>query len=56
LDALLILEIIKRSPEKGCWQSELSWILEDNLLMKKALRAINAFVWKVYRIYERKLG
>jgi hypothetical protein len=31
---------------------ELGWVLEDNILMNRSLRAFGARVHKVYRIYE----
>ncbi|ANI90475.1 hypothetical protein A9P82_14980 [Arachidicoccus ginsenosidimutans] len=34
---------------------EASWILEDNLLMRKAIEDINGKIYKRYRIYEKQI-
>jgi hypothetical protein len=36
--------------------SEMSWILEDNLLMRKPMEVMGAKVYKTYRIYEQNLS
>jgi hypothetical protein len=35
---------------------ELSWILEDNLPMRRILERLGASAYKTYRVYERTLG
>jgi hypothetical protein len=40
---------------RGLRSVELSWILEDNVLMRRVLKRIGARVYKTYRIYEKPL-
>jgi hypothetical protein len=59
LGAALALMIIKAGQgpalQRGIKQTELSWILEDNLGMRSILDGIGAKVYKRYRIYSKKL-
>ena len=41
---------------RGLEQVELSWILEDNLPMRRVLEGIGAKVYKTYRIYEKAIA
>lgn len=41
---------------RGLEQVELSWILEDNLPMRRVLEGIGATVYKTYRIYEKAMA
>lgn len=41
---------------RGLEQVELSWILEDNLPMRRVLESIGAKVYKTYRIYEKAVA
>ena len=52
IDLIFYLETFDRGVEKGYKRGELSWILEDNLLMNRALEDLGAKVYKKYRIYE----
>ena len=40
---------------RGLKSVELSWILEDNMAMRRVLEGIGARVYKTYRIYEKPL-
>jgi GNAT superfamily N-acetyltransferase len=40
---------------RGTHRAELSWILEDNLPMRKMIEALGGKPYKTYRIYERAL-
>ncbi len=40
---------------RGLKSVELSWILEDNLPMRRVLEGIGATIYKTYRIYEKSL-
>ena len=51
IDAMLYAEVFKRGWEMGYRTAELSWILEDNHLMQKAIEALGGKPYKVYRIY-----
>ncbi len=55
IDLIFYLETFNRGVKKGYKRGELSWILEDNLLMNRALEDLGAKIYKKYRIYEIKL-
>lgn len=52
IDAVLIVETIKRTDELGYEGGEVSWTLEDNSLINRAIESAGARRNKVYRIYE----
>jgi GNAT superfamily N-acetyltransferase len=43
--------LIRRAQQAGYVDAELSWILEDNVLMNRSLEALGARRYKTYRIY-----
>jgi GNAT superfamily N-acetyltransferase len=45
-------ELIRGARRLGYGHSEMSWILEDNVLMNRSLEAMGAKKYKTYRIYE----
>ncbi len=45
-------ELIRNARRLGFGLSEMSWILEDNVLMNRSLEAMGARRYKTYRIYE----
>jgi GNAT superfamily N-acetyltransferase len=55
IDVLLIHDTFEKGLPKGYRAGEMSWILEDNVLMRRPLERIGAAVGKVYRIYEKAL-
>jgi len=55
IDAIFYLETFNRGYEKGYKWAELSWILEDNVLMNRAAQMLGAKAYKTYRIYETSL-
>jgi hypothetical protein len=55
LDVLFYLQTIKNGFAKGIFRGELSWILEDNLMMNRIMETLGAWVYKKYRIYEKPL-
>jgi len=55
IDTLLYHETFRRGLARGYWSCEMSWILEDNLTMRRALERMGAQVTKVYHIYEKTL-
>ena len=55
VDILLYYHTFKNGLAKGYRSSEMSWILEDNTLMRRALERMGASVGKRYRIYEKSL-
>lgn len=44
--------LIRNARRMGYGHSEMSWILEDNVLMNRSLKAMGAIRYKTYRIYE----
>jgi len=53
IDALLIHEMFVRARKQGYPGGEFSWILEDNLAMRRPLEALGANIYKTYRVYDR---
>ena len=54
IEGLLYLESFKAATRKGYERAEMSWVLEDNELMKKGCELMGGKVYKKYRIYEKK--
>ena len=52
IDAVLIVETIRRADRLGYEGGEISWTLEDNDLVNRAIEAAGSRRSKVYRIYE----
>ncbi len=55
LAELLYYEIVRRGRRRGHTVAEMSWILEDNLVMRAGLEKIGSRLYKTYRLYERDL-
>lgn len=55
VDIVMYIESIKIAKKKGVPNGEMSWILENNLPMIKALDMMGAKPYKTYRIFERPL-
>lgn len=55
IDTALYYETFRIGTEKGYYQAEMSWILEDNDAMNRALEMMGAKRYKTYRLYERML-
>jgi GNAT superfamily N-acetyltransferase len=54
--ALAVIARIRDSHlKRGVSQAELSWILEDNLAMRRIIEGLGAVAYKTYRVYERAL-
>ncbi len=53
VDALLYHEMFRNGKLRGYDSGEFSWILEDNLAMRRPLDNMGARVYKTYRIYDR---
>jgi GNAT superfamily N-acetyltransferase len=56
LDAVLIVEAIRRADKLGYEGGEVSWTLEDNNLINGAIEASGCTRTKVYRVYEAPPG
>jgi GNAT superfamily N-acetyltransferase len=52
IDAALYARMLEVGRRKGYRWGELSWILESNLPMRRALAGLGAEPYKTYRIYE----
>jgi len=52
----LFSDIRKAVGKLGMKRLELSWILEDNLIMRNIIEALGGRVYKIYRIYGKKLA
>jgi GNAT superfamily N-acetyltransferase len=55
LEAVLIDEIYKRGVAKGYKRGEMSWVLEDNTAINRAIEAAGGKLYKTYRIYQKVL-
>jgi hypothetical protein len=48
----LYVALMQHARRRGYSDCELSWVLEDNLLMNRSMQALGAKPYKTYRIYE----
>ncbi|MCG8604972.1 N-acetyltransferase [bacterium] len=55
LAPIFYYETYHRGKKKGYSLAEFSWILEDNVLMNRALKSLGAKLYKKYAIYEKAL-
>ncbi len=55
LPFLLIDAVRREAVRYGCTHIELSWILEDNLPMRRIIEGFGAIAYKTYRIYGKSL-
>jgi GNAT superfamily N-acetyltransferase len=54
--AIAVIDAIRQyHVARGTTRAELSWILEDNLAMRRMIEAVGGVEYKRYRIYERSL-
>jgi GNAT superfamily N-acetyltransferase len=54
---LRVLEELRKGGQKiGAARCELSWILEDNLAMRKIIEKVGGRAYKTYRIYEKAIA
>ncbi|WP_137389744.1 hypothetical protein [Rhodoligotrophos defluvii] len=54
--ALAVIDAVRRyHTSRGTCRAELSWILEDNVAMRRMIELLGAKPYKTYRIYERNL-
>ena len=50
------LDVHPSHARRGIERAELSWILEDNLPMRRMIEMLGATAYKTYRIFERDLA
>ena len=55
VSALFYYETAKAALPKGYRRAEMSWILENNLMMNRDIRAMGGRLYKIYRMYELPL-
>jgi GNAT superfamily N-acetyltransferase len=55
VDALMYLETAKSALRRGYQRAEMSWILENNMMMNRGIRFMGGEVYKTYRMYEKRL-
>jgi GNAT superfamily N-acetyltransferase len=55
LEAVMLVEGLKVGARLGFRAAEASWVLEDNVKMRRVIEAFGARVYKVYRLFERRL-
>jgi hypothetical protein len=53
--AIFLSEIYSRGPASGYPSGEMSWVLENNVMMNRAAKLIGGRLSKTYRIYEMRL-
>lgn len=53
IDAIFYYEIQKRAAKRKIFSAELSWVLEDNQEMRRAIENMGAYHYKTYRIYDK---
>jgi hypothetical protein len=51
----VIFRLRETHVKRGVTRAELSWILEDNLAMRRMIETMGAVPYKTYRVYERSL-
>ena len=55
LDAILYLDTLRKARELGFEGGEISWTLEDNHLVNRAIESMGGQRSKTFRVYERPL-
>ena len=55
IGGMLILETIRRGLSAGYNSAEMSWVLEDNELMKKGAVMVGGSIHKTYRVYQKSI-
>jgi hypothetical protein len=55
IDNCFYFETYKRGLAKGIWRAEMSWVLENNVVMKRTLENLGFIVYKKYRLYDFQL-
>ncbi len=56
IDAVLVVETIRRAHQHGYSGGEISWTLEDNHLVNRAIEATGCTRTKLYRVYQTRTG
>lgn len=56
IGSIFYSEITRRIIDKGYSKVEMSWIMEDNLLMNKSAEMMGGEIYKTYRLYQKDIG
>jgi GNAT superfamily N-acetyltransferase len=56
IEAGLVSRVFEAGLKKGYKTGELSWVLENNVMMNRLAEAVGAKVYKTYRVYEKRLN
>jgi len=54
-DVMLYLHLVREGMRKGYREAEMSWILEDNLPMRRGIENLGGRPYRTYRIYDRRV-
>ncbi|MCK4560725.1 MAG: GNAT family N-acetyltransferase [Calditrichia bacterium] len=55
LGTILYTELIRRAQRRNLDGGEMSWILEDNEAMNRPIEMLGSKLYKIYRVYQKKL-
>jgi len=55
IDGVFVYHTIKNGIAKGITKAEISWVLEDNTPMVQTAEKLGATLYKIYRIFDKKL-
>lgn len=55
INELIHYETSKKALSKGYKSSEMSWILENNVMTNCEIQAMGSEIYKEYRIYDHKI-
>lgn len=51
IEGVMFSEIIKNGPKHGILTAEMSWILEDNIMMRRAAEMLGGYIYKKYTVF-----
>jgi hypothetical protein len=55
IDAVFYLDTWRNATKKGYHRGEMSWILENNVMMNRTAQMLGGKIYKTYRMYEMKI-
>ncbi len=55
IEAVMYKKVIENGVKLGYIKAELSWIIEDNIMMCRAAEMLGGRIYKKYRVYEKEL-
>jgi hypothetical protein len=51
----MYVETTRSALKRGYQKAEMSWILENNMMMNRGIRFLGGEVYKTYRLYEKRV-